>query len=96
MPPLLGILVNASSGLQLIAFLGGPGAPRPARDVGAKQEVVRVQAVNPANSPPTFQALFTKDHAAGFRITNMGNPGPHKRFDPRTHPAVVPYFSVVE
>jgi hypothetical protein len=65
-------------------------------DIGAQQEVVRVQAINRADSPRTFQASFKKDHAAGFLITNMGNPGPQSQFDARVHPSVVRYFSVIE
>jgi hypothetical protein len=65
-------------------------------DVGPKQEVVRVEEVNPSESPPTFLAAFQKEYAAGFLITNMGNPGPQVQFDPHAHPAVVPYFCIVE
>jgi hypothetical protein len=65
-------------------------------DVGPRQEVVVVTGVNAASTPPTLQATFGKDHAAGFLITNMGNPGPRAWFDPRAHPAVVPYFSVID
>lgn len=65
-------------------------------DVGPKQEVIRVDRVKPAESPPTFQATFAKEHRAGFLITNMGNPGPQERFDPRHVPALVPYFSIIQ
>jgi hypothetical protein len=64
-------------------------------DVSPNREEVFVTGVNPRGSPPTFRANFGKGHAAGFLITNMGNPGSRERFDPRADPAVVPYFSVI-
>jgi hypothetical protein len=64
-------------------------------DSGPAQETVVVTAVDPKANPPTFRATFQGRHAAGFPITNRGNPGPRARFEPRTHPAVVPYFSII-
>jgi hypothetical protein len=65
-------------------------------DLGPNQETVTVTGVSARSSPPTFRATFGKAHAGGFLITNAGNPGPRGRFDPRAHPAVVPYFSVIQ
>jgi hypothetical protein len=60
-------------------------------DSGSNQETVRVTAV----TPTSFTAVFTRSHAAGFRITGRGNPGPRSRYNPADEPDVIPYYSII-
>jgi hypothetical protein len=66
-------------------------------DVGPNQEQITVLSVNPVNN--TFQAAFTKPHAAGFLITPtntyMGNPGPQQGYNALQDASVVRYFNVI-
>ena len=47
----------------------------------------------------TFNANFTKPHAAGFLIvptsTYMGNPGPQQNYNPLQDSNVVRYYSII-
>jgi hypothetical protein len=70
-------------------------------DVGADQEVITVIDVN--YTANRIRALFTKRHAAGVQLTNvgattrMGNPGPQPLFDPHhdDYVGVVRHFSII-
>jgi hypothetical protein len=72
----------------------------------ANEETVTVTAVNGAASPPTITANFTLPHpntavtgtplGSPYAISQRGNPGPWKRYDPRQDPAVVPYYSIID
>jgi hypothetical protein len=58
----------------------------------ATEETVVVTEV----TPTSFAATFRRPHPAGFTITGRGNPGPWPDFNPRAHPDVVPYVTVIE
>jgi hypothetical protein len=80
-----------------------PGTPL-VLDVGANQEVARVQpgpfTLDPRAATGSFQVVVTKTHAAGFTIANtlLGNPGPQPQFRPRDplFRRAVRYFSVIQ
>jgi hypothetical protein len=66
-------------------------------DVGtSSEETVHVQGVEGS----TIVARFVKSHTAGASVAlpiNLvpGNPGPQSGFDPRTNPALVPYYTII-
>jgi hypothetical protein len=100
------VQVSALSG----TFEGMPWSIQPGTNIlvdcdghtGVK-EIVTVTAVNSSVSPPTLTATFSQAHGYGtnfvFPITYPcpapGNPGPQQRYNPRSNPAVVRFFSII-